>query len=196
MVLLTGVKGTASLEFWNGQLSLSGKVLSPHMVSIKLGYLGNKNMDFEMGQSRTIFPLLWGKMALGEACPTSSFSPQESGKSCREQSGGGSRDESRHRSRQLRGCWACRCLPAVEPDFLFNITSICFSPYPLLECFTSLFPSSLRLSLKCATPTRVFISIEFFHPCPLQKKHWTSNCIRKKKSFFSFLLFPSAVCLL
>lgn len=52
MVLLAGVKGTGSLELWNGQLSLSGKVLSPHMVSIKLGYLGNKTVDFEMGQTK------------------------------------------------------------------------------------------------------------------------------------------------
>lgn len=52
MVLLAGMEGTARLELWNRQLSLSGRVLSPHMVSIKLGYLGNKNVDFEMGQTK------------------------------------------------------------------------------------------------------------------------------------------------
>lgn len=127
MVLLAGMEGTARLELWNGQLSLSGKVLSPHMVSIKLGYLGNKNVDFEMGQTKQEYFSTAGKMVPRESCPTSSFSPQESGKSCREQSGGGSRGGSRGRSRQPRGCWVCRCLPAVGPDFLLSMLSICLA---------------------------------------------------------------------
>lgn len=49
VVLLAGVKGRASLELWTEQLSQPEKVLSPHRVSIKLGYLGSKNMVYEKG---------------------------------------------------------------------------------------------------------------------------------------------------
>lgn len=70
MVLRAGVRGTASLELWTGQLSCSEKVLSPHRVSIKLSYLGSKNMVYEKGQTKQgYFSRLWRRDPR-EAFPT------------------------------------------------------------------------------------------------------------------------------
>lgn len=52
MVLLAGVKGTASLELWTRQLSWSEKALSSHRMCIKLGSLGSKNMVYETRQTK------------------------------------------------------------------------------------------------------------------------------------------------
>lgn len=144
-------------------------------------------------QNRTVFPLLWGKMVLREACPTSSSPPQKSGKSCREQSEGGSRDRSRCWSRQLRGCRACRCLPAFGPDFLFSILSICLSlcilSYSVLPPYF-LIPSVFHLSVPLL-PGFLF-PLSFATPGPCRKS--TELAIVFKKKFVLLLSF-SVCCL-
>lgn len=193
MVLRTGVKGTASLELWTGQLSCSEKVLSPHRVSIKLSYLGSKNMVYEKGQTKQgYFSLALRKgPQRGLSYPLPPCGP---GKSCREQSARG-RGGSSCRSRQPGGRWACRCLPAVWPDFLVSMLTVWFALCSLSYSASLLyFLFSFSLSLKCPGSFQGFFLSTVFHICPPQKKHWINNCF--KKNLLCFLFSPSPACLL
>lgn len=140
-------------------------------------------------QNRTGFPLLWGKMAFREACPTSSFSPQGSGKSCREQSGGGFRDGSRHRSRQLRDLTDA----LLQLDQTFSSAcylSVLLSVSSLTVLYLLILFSTLSLSLKRTTPSRAFISLEFFHLYPCRKNTELATVFFKKKIFVLLPSFP------
>lgn len=190
MVLWAGVKGTASLELWTGQLSCSEKVLSPHRVSIKLSYLGSKTMVYEKGQSKQgYFSLALRKgPQRGLSYPLPPCGP---GKSCREQSARGQGGSS-CRSRQPGS--PCRCLPAVWPDFLvsmltvwFALCSLSYSTSPLYFLF------SFSLSLRCPSSFQGFFLSTVFHVCPPQKNHWINNCFKKKFALLRF--FFSISCL-
>lgn len=148
----------ASVSVWRGFNTSYGE----H----KAGYLGNKNADFEMGQTKSgCF-----STALGKDGPQRSLSyPLLLFPGVWEKLQGAVR-------RKLQG-WeqtqeqAAQGLLGVQMPScswsrlsLQHIKYLSCSLYPLLGCFTSLFPFPLSLSLKCATSSRIFYFYWVFPP--------------------------------